>query len=111
MTQTPPSIALNEYQSLNNLYSIFCKDSQNVTKRGVIFDCDLMVCCMFFYLSSSLTAKETNEYAGVQLNQLNVSATLGVGGFGRVELVSISSYIQTNIALYNIMVFYYVLIW
>jgi len=41
--------------------------------------------------SSSLTAKETNEYAGVQLNQLNVSATLGVGGFGRVELVQLST--------------------
>ena len=47
----------------------------------------LFVIGLFF--SFSRIAKEADEFAEIQLNDLKVIATLGVGGFGRVELVSV----------------------
>ena len=49
-----------------------------------------MIYCLFLCLSQ-ITTHEENEYAGIKIEDLKVVATLGVGGFGRVELVSISS--------------------
>lgn len=43
--------------------------------------------------------KEIDEYAGVKLEHLSVTATLGVGGFGRVELVQLSTDAKKTFAL------------
>ena len=39
-------------------------------------------------LLSPVRAKPDKEFANIQLKDLEVIATLGMGGFGRVELVS-----------------------
>lgn len=38
---------------------------------------------------SPMREKVDQEYQGINLEQLELVATLGMGGFGRVELVSI----------------------
>lgn len=48
----------------------------------------------------SLTLKKwTSEYSNVTLADLETKATLGVGGFGRVELVTLKSDPQKSFAL------------
>lgn len=43
--------------------------------------------------------QENDEYAGVKLDHISVLATLGVGGFGRVELVQLSTDPKKTFAL------------
>ncbi|XP_066927301.1 cGMP-dependent protein kinase 1-like [Clytia hemisphaerica] len=49
--------------------------------------------------SPTAIAKEADEFADVKLTDLNVIATLGVGGFGRVELVQFSKDNKRTFAL------------
>ncbi len=49
-------------------------------------------------------AKVDSEYADIELADLNTLATLGVGGFGRVELVSS---VGLNSTCYNTIQKYY----
>lgn len=45
------------------------------------------------------TPDKADEFAGVKLEHLSVTATLGVGGFGRVELVQLSTDAKKTFAL------------
>lgn len=48
---------------------------------------------VFSHFFRQIIQSEVDEFAGVKLEDLKEIATLGVGGFGRVELVCLSQLI------------------
>ena len=46
----------------------------------------------FKFFVYSRTKEEQNEFASVSLKDISILKTLGVGGFGRVELVSLMNW-------------------
>ena len=46
---------------------------------------------LFKFFVYSRTKEEQNEFASVSLKDISILKTLGVGGFGRVELVSLTN--------------------
>ena len=47
---------------------------------------------LFKFFVYSRTKEEQNEFASVSLKDISILKTLGVGGFGRVELVSLMNW-------------------
>jgi len=48
---------------------------------------------------SPINNADFDEFTAVRLEDVDVIATLGMGGFGRVELVSLSLYLSLSLSL------------
>ena len=57
-----------------------------ILQSNIICDNDL---CYWLVVSCRSLIQQVNEFAHIQLEDLTVIKTLGVGGFGRVELVNL----------------------